>query len=110
MVVVVVTLPRDVGRIGATAWPVVDIELVLVDLVDEGVELEVKLVEEPEVLIELDRDVEVVGVLLLVEVDVVDVLVLVVGEAVTVGFTMTVDVVLKRPDSISKPGTMQRSE
>ena len=121
MVVVVVTLPRDVGRIGGAASPVVDIEVVLVGSVDEGVELDAGLVEELEVLIELDREVEVEvkvevvveveveGVLLVVEVEVVDVLVLVVGEAVTVGFTITVDVVLRRPDSISKLEMMQRS-
>ena len=115
MVVVVVTLPRDVGRIGSAASPVVDIEVVLVGSVDEGVELDVVLVEELEVLIELDREVEVdvvveiEGVLPLVEVEVVEVLVLVVGEAVTVGFTITVDVVLRRPDSISKFEMMQRN-
>ena len=111
MVVVVVTLPRDVGRIGGAAWPVVDIELVLVGLVDEVAELDVGLVEELEVLLELDREEEVVveveGVLLFVVVAIVDVLALVVGEAVTVGFTMTVDVVLRRPVPISKPEMMQ---
>ena len=100
VVVVVVALSRDVGRTGSSAWPEVDVRLVLIGRVDEDAASMVEVVEGLGVLTVDDRvitDVEVVEMLVVGEGVVVDVLVLVVGEAVTVGLTVTVAVELRTP-------------